>query len=172
MHSTWGKTSNAKGLLSVSSPLTPANVTTTQARNIYLYQPRNLLLTYGLAIFFAFLAICLGLFAYFSNGVSHDISFSTIFCTTRGIHFSSLNAHEKLGALPLDKRIARTMLRFYIPSEAAREANSCGLWGFGLAWAGIWTEKVCLPAMWVLRCVVPMKLVGCIQGRLGAHYSL
>jgi len=40
------------------------------------------------------------LFASFSNGVSYEISFSAIVCTTRNIHFSGLN------------KIGRTKMKF------------------------------------------------------------
>lgn len=89
------------------------NVTTTTPENVYSYQPFNVFLAYALAISFALLANILGIFAYISNDASHENSFSAIFCTTYGIHISGLKAHEKLGELPLDSKVAGTKLRWY-----------------------------------------------------------
>lgn len=94
------------------SPATPTNVTSSHLVNIYSYHPRNVFITYAIVFTFAILANGLGLFAYRNNGVSHDNSFSSIVCTTRDVHLSDLNIHERLGALPLDEKVANTRLRF------------------------------------------------------------
>ena len=113
-----------------SSELT--NVTTITPTNIYVYQPQNVFIAYGIAVIFALLANVLGLFAYFSNGVSHDNSFSSIVCTTRDIHLSKLNAHERLGALPLEKKVGRTKMKFDV-GDMAEAGRGGGRWGFGIA---------------------------------------
>jgi hypothetical protein len=88
-------------------------VTLTFPANIYEYDRRNLLL----ADIFASVAACLanmaGLYAIWKSGASHDLSPSSIICASQGVHFSrDLYASERLGALPLGSRIAKTMLAF------------------------------------------------------------
>lgn len=114
------------------SPLQSTNVTITTPANIYVYQPKNVFISYGIAIFFSLLANIAGLFAFFSNGVSYEISFSAIVCTTRDIHFSGLNAHERIGALPLDKKVGRTKMKFDVGDVAEMERGE-RRWGFGKA---------------------------------------
>ena len=106
------------------APSVPTNVTVIRAQTTYVYSPQPLLLTYGLALSFSFLAVCLGLFAYWSNGVSHDNAFFSIVSTTRGVHFSDLEVHERLGALPLDKKLARAELVFRIPGQSQPESSA------------------------------------------------
>ena len=108
-------------------PPTITNVTTTTPENKYSYHPFDVLLAYALAISFALLANILGIFAYISNNASHVNSFSSIFCTTYGIHISGLNAHEKLGELPLDPKVARRKLSWY-----ERGIEGAGAYGFHL----------------------------------------
>lgn len=120
----------------ISSPLLspgqPANVTTSTPTNIYAYQPQNLFIAYGIAVLVALLANLIGLHAFFTNGVSYDISFSSIVCTTRDIHFSGLNAHERIGALPLDKKVGRTKMKFVV-GGMEEMGKGGGRWGFGKA---------------------------------------
>ncbi len=115
---------------SLLSPLEPMNVTTTTPINIYIYEPRNVLIAYGIAVIFALLANILGIAAYLANGVSHDNNWSSMLCTTRDLHVSKLNAHERLGALPLEKRIGETKVRFDVGDMVEGERGS-GRWGFG-----------------------------------------
>lgn len=103
------------------------NVTTTTPKNIYSYHPFDVLLAYALAISFALLANILGIFAYIFNNASHENSFSSIVCTTYGIHISGLRAHEKLGKLPLDPKVAKRKLSWYM-----RDNEGAGGYGFHL----------------------------------------
>jgi hypothetical protein len=70
-----------------------------------------------------------GLYAIWKSGVSHDLSFSSIVCASHGVHFSKgLHAYDRLGALPLRKRLAETMLAFF------DEKDGKGVrYGFGAA---------------------------------------
>ncbi|KAL8838551.1 MAG: hypothetical protein Q9170_002093 [Blastenia crenularia] len=115
------------------SPAAPTNVTSSYPVNIYSYHPRNVILTYVIVFTFAILANGLGLFAYRANGVSHDNSFSSIVCTTRDVHLSDLNIHERLGALPLDAKVARTRLRFGGEGEKGSGERDGGTQGFAVA---------------------------------------
>ena len=100
------------------------NVTTTIPENIYSYHPFDVLLAYAVAIFFALLANILGLFAYFSNHASYDNSFSSTVFTTHGIHISGLSSHDKLGELPLDPKVARRRLSWYMRDDAGARGYS------------------------------------------------
>lgn len=114
------------------SPAQPVNVTTSSPTNIYVYQPRNVFIAYGIAIFVTLIANLIGLHAFFTNGVSYDLSFSSIVCTTRDIHLSGLNAHERIGALPLDEKVGRTEMRFVV-GGVEEMGKGGGRWGFGKA---------------------------------------
>jgi hypothetical protein len=83
------------------------------------------LIAYAIAGVVALAANAMGLYAFCTSGVSHDLSFSSIACSTHAVHFSRLRAHERLGALPLEPRIARTRLVFHQGAD--------GRWGFGAA---------------------------------------
>lgn len=108
------------------------NVTTTSPANIYVYQPKRVFIAYGIAIFFALVANVLGIWAYFSNGVSHDNSFWSIVTTTRDIHLSKLNEHERLGALPRQRNVGKTKIVFEV-GDMAEGGRGGGRWGFGIA---------------------------------------
>ena len=102
--------------------MTMANATTNAPTNVFTYHRRNLFLAYGIALFFAFIANLLGGFAYFSNGESHDNTFSAIFCSTRDIHIANLNVHERSGALPLKPEVAKMQIIYGKGYD--------GAWGF------------------------------------------
>lgn len=104
------------------------NVTTTTSMNVYSYQPFNVILAYAFAISFALLANILGIFAYISNNASHENSFSATVGTTYAIHISGLKAHEKLGELPLDSKVAGRELKWY-----GRDEGGAKGYGFHLA---------------------------------------
>ena len=109
------------------APRVPTEVTIRSPANIYAYQSQAVIITYSIAGAIAILANVFGLYAFYVSGVGHDLSFSAIACSTHGIHYSDgLEAHEQLGALPLEKRIADTRLRFYSRGDLRR-------WGFGAA---------------------------------------
>ena len=105
------------------APPAPTNITVNQPYLIYLYSPRNLLLTYGIALPVSLLAVILGLVAFAVNGVSHNNSFSSILGTTGGLHDDismHLNPREQSGALPLDKEVAKRKIAFSAPRRKAR----------------------------------------------------
>ncbi len=104
----------------------PTKVDISAPANIYVYESRNVLLAYCITGAVAIAANVLGLYAFWQSRLSYDLSFSAIACSTRGIHFSEgLRAHERCGALPLEKHLARTRLKFYDGDD--------GWWGFGAA---------------------------------------
>jgi len=94
------------------SPSMTTNTTITTSINTYACYSQNLLLLYGLAIFFALLANILGAFAYMRNGVSHDKSFSAILASTRDPGLMGLFHARVLGKLPLPKSVRTAKLKF------------------------------------------------------------
>jgi hypothetical protein len=58
-----------------------ANVTTTSTETVYLYEPLNLILVYSFVLGSSTIAVLCGMFAFYSNGVSHDASVSTFAVT-------------------------------------------------------------------------------------------
>ncbi|MCJ1270074.1 hypothetical protein MMC22_009968 [Lobaria immixta] len=102
------------------SPSVISNVTTTAPLNVYAYEPRNLLVAYAIAILTALLANLIGAVTYISNGLSYDMSFSTILRTTRSADLSQLFKSNDLGAQPLPKSIGQQKLRFGIVAEARK----------------------------------------------------
>jgi hypothetical protein len=95
-----------------SSPSVTQNVTVKASVNTYNYHSENLLLSYGLAIFFALLSNTLGALAYRTNGVSHNKSFSAILTSTRDAGLMELFHAQTLGRLPLPQSVRRARLRF------------------------------------------------------------
>jgi hypothetical protein len=105
-----------------SSPALPQSVTLTAPINLYSFQSHNVLLAYCVAGFVAIVANILGFYAIWTSHESHDVSFSSIVCSTSAIHLGRLRVHERLGVLPLPKTFARTRLKFYYGD---------GRWGWG-----------------------------------------
>jgi hypothetical protein len=96
-------------------PMEQTNLTTvthTTYPNVYEYRPYNLWLAYGIAVASSFIAVLLGLYALWLNGVSHDNSFSSIMASTRNGFLDELTLGHSLGATPMSKVILGTKLRF------------------------------------------------------------
>lgn len=81
-------------------------------RNVYVYSSKNLFLSYGLALGFAFLAVVAGCVSIHHNGASYSNKFSTIIRTTRGQEMEDLVASDdRDGADPLPKYLANARIR-------------------------------------------------------------
>lgn len=52
----------------------------TTVRNIYTYDSRKLMISYGIALLATTIALCFGFYAFFDNGVVHSTAFSAIPC--------------------------------------------------------------------------------------------
>ncbi|THV54258.1 hypothetical protein BGAL_0031g00320 [Botrytis galanthina] len=89
-----------------------ANITTSDTRNIYVYHPLYLVLSYSIGFFLASLCGAIGLYSMHVNGVSHSNSFSAIMLTTRNPDLDILARGKSLGSDPLSKSIKNTKLRF------------------------------------------------------------
>jgi hypothetical protein len=82
------------------------------ARNIYQYNSRNLVISYGIAIAVTAVCVAIGLAATISTGVDHSSSFSTMLATAQNPKLRHLFEGHSLGALPLDDEMRRVKLRF------------------------------------------------------------
>ncbi|EXJ87133.1 hypothetical protein A1O3_04091 [Capronia epimyces CBS 606.96] len=79
----------------------------------FVYQPRTLLIAYGINTLFAFICVMMGVHALLQNGASYTNSFSTIVRVTRDPSLSRLIADEGAlqGAEPVPKHIRRAEVR-------------------------------------------------------------
>ncbi|KAL2426713.1 hypothetical protein ABEF95_012020 [Exophiala dermatitidis] len=79
----------------------------------FVYQPRTLLVTYGVSTLFAFICVVMGVHALLHNGASYTNSFSTIVRVTRDPSFSRLIADEGdlQGAEPVPRHIREAEIR-------------------------------------------------------------
>jgi hypothetical protein len=81
-------------------------------QNTYTYNSRNLLLSYGLALGFALIAVVAGCASIWYNGACYSNRFSTIFRATRGQNMEELVAlNDRTGADPLPKYLAEARIR-------------------------------------------------------------
>jgi hypothetical protein len=87
-------------------------VTRNSTRNIYIYRPFLLLLSYGIALLLTIPSVGLGIYAFHSNGVAHSNAFSAIIATTRNPGLDVLSEENSLGAFPLDKEAAKVRLKY------------------------------------------------------------
>jgi hypothetical protein len=81
-------------------------VTRSYTRNTYSYSQRNLLLSYGIALFLTLLASISGCLAIFHNGASYTHKFSTILRTTTGLG-ELVEKEDRTGADPLPIYLSR-----------------------------------------------------------------
>ncbi|KAF7881076.1 uncharacterized protein EAF02_006967 [Botrytis sinoallii] len=94
-----------------SSSTEYANVTTSDTRNVYVYHPLYLVLSYSIGFFLASLCGAIGFYSMHVNGVSHSNSFSAIMLITRNADLDILAREKSLGSDPLPKSIKNTKLR-------------------------------------------------------------
>lgn len=87
---------------------------------------------YAVAIVASLLCVCVGLRAQLVNGVSHGTSFSSIMCSTRNKTLDELTKGYSLAALPLDKSIKNTELKFGLFKETGNGQGIVKRVGFGL----------------------------------------
>jgi hypothetical protein len=123
-------------LFSADRTLSPLGFDTTVnvavSANIYAYNAVNLAAAYAVAIAASMLCVCVGLRALVVNGVSHGTSFSSIMCSTRNKTLDEITKGYSLGALPLDKSIKDTELKFGLFKETGNDQGTVKRVGFGL----------------------------------------
>lgn len=78
----------------------------------YSYAPRNLIITYIIAIFTTISCGIIAARSYISNGIAWSSSFSSIIAITRNHDLDVLMRGWSLGAKPMDESLAKTRLRF------------------------------------------------------------
>ncbi|KAF4637023.1 hypothetical protein G7Y89_g1067 [Cudoniella acicularis] len=76
------------------------------------YKHTILLLSYGLAIFFALLANLSGAYAYLRNGVAHDRGFAAVMAATRDPHIGEGFDERMAGRLPVQRKIRDMKMRY------------------------------------------------------------
>ncbi|KAJ4855368.1 uncharacterized protein T069G_10926 [Trichoderma breve] len=104
--------------------------------NVYSYNRRVLIITYAVVFLVTLIALLIGGAAYFKNGVSHQLSFSTFMSTTRNYRLDELTAGSSMGAMPLRDSIKSTKLQFGFLRNADEEADreeAMRRVGFGLS---------------------------------------
>ncbi|KAH8670218.1 hypothetical protein BGZ60DRAFT_527700 [Tricladium varicosporioides] len=94
------------------SPNSTTTVHQTVSVNRYSYNPRSLLLAYGLAIGATLLANSIGVYAYIENGAAHDKKFSSVLGATREAELGELFCHKTQGKLPVPKDTKTTLLKY------------------------------------------------------------
>ncbi|KIW34877.1 uncharacterized protein PV07_01624 [Cladophialophora immunda] len=97
----------------VGEDQTTASAVRQRFESQFVYEPRALLVAYGLSAFFALICVLLGVHALLHNGASYTNSFSTIVRVTRDPALSRLIADEGdlQGAEPVPKHIHRAEVR-------------------------------------------------------------
>lgn len=91
---------------------TPVDVTTSLAKNIYAYHPRDLLLAYALGAFATLICLAIGMSAIFRNQSAHSNSFSAILRATRNPDLDGLVSDADTGgAEPPPKGLGETIVR-------------------------------------------------------------
>jgi len=99
----------------LTSPnLTLANFTIPQ--NVYQYNSKNLVISYSLAIAFAIIAVGIGFWALYENGVAHSTSFSAIMAATQNPDIAVLSEGSSIGVIR--KEVKATNLRFGVIEES------------------------------------------------------
>ncbi|KAJ9616449.1 hypothetical protein H2200_000167 [Cladophialophora chaetospira] len=99
------------GQIGADTTTAPANRLTFQSQ--FVYEPRTLLIAYGISMLFALICVLLGVHALLRNGASYTNSFSTVVRVTRDPALSRLIADEGdlQGAEPVPKHIRRAEVR-------------------------------------------------------------
>jgi len=89
------------------------NATLSVIQNQFVYQPRDLMLAYGVGILATAVCVCLGGFAILKSGGSFSYKFSTIFRFLQNVQFS-LHQEETIkgNADPLPRNIERLSLSY------------------------------------------------------------
>lgn len=86
----------------------PVHVTTYP--NTFVYEPRDLLIAYGLSLFCAIVCSLIGLHAFYVNNASYQNAFSTFVRVTGDQELHSLASHDDTGADPVPKRLAKARI--------------------------------------------------------------
>jgi len=89
---------------------TDVNVTILSTPNVYTYDSRKLLISYGCAIIATLGVVILGVVIFSMNGISHDTSFSAVMTTTRNPDLDALSIGQSISAI--GKELEETELKF------------------------------------------------------------
>ncbi|PSN67106.1 hypothetical protein BS50DRAFT_676739 [Corynespora cassiicola Philippines] len=123
-------TVNLVGLDLTSQNNTLAEVLFEPSEILYVYEPRNLIITYVCTGLVSLIAVMFGIAALHENGVAHSLKFSAIMDATRSPELATITGDCGLG-MPIDKTAGQTKLRFGL-LEGVKEGDSHKV-GFVLA---------------------------------------
>ncbi|CZR68527.1 uncharacterized protein PAC_18426 [Phialocephala subalpina] len=88
------------------------DVTTTTAATVYLYEPTNLILSYGFALLFSTTSVLIGIVALRHNGISHDASVSTFAIAMQSDEIKDALGKHPLDSKPLGKELRQLKFQF------------------------------------------------------------
>ena len=98
-------------------------MTTFDEVNVYVYAPRLLYISWGIAILYALFAVAVGFLSLIKNGYSYSNNFSTVLRTTRHVELDTLLVPDaKTGADPLPKSLAKRAIT--IKSHMGADSDS------------------------------------------------
>jgi hypothetical protein len=100
----------------------PVNVTFSHFRNVSSYSQRDLLLSYGVALFLTLLASIARCIGIYRNGASYTQKFSTRLRTTTGLG-QVVAENDRTGADPLPKYLSRARVKLGGGGQAALELD-------------------------------------------------
>lgn len=120
---------------------TDAQTTTSTTTLVYFYNRRSLLLSYFVAVGVCFAILVAGFYALWSNGVSHNSSFSGILCTTRNAELDDIAEGHWLGSQPLSDEIQNHKLQFGNISDARQSGARVEHPAFGVPAAVVKLRK-------------------------------
>ena len=86
-------------------------VTVQTPQNVYQYNPRNLILAYGIGVFIATAIVVVGFICIWGSSKSFGASFSVILRTTRNPELDALvTSSDTSGAEPISKELAESKI--------------------------------------------------------------
>jgi len=113
---------------SLSHELLLTNVEAQSSRQIYVYRPKNLAISYGLGISLTFCAFLYGIYTYVQNGrISYDNLFSSIAGSSQHPAMAKIAAERPLDLDLMDKKLYNTRWRMGEYSVPVRDANRAQL---------------------------------------------
>ena len=106
----WTNTNGNSALRKSKSETNPTPITVTTYPITYKYVAYELLMPYGLALFFALLCAAIGSYAFFRNHASYRNAFSSFIRATSGHEVHAMLVSDSNGADPLPDDLARVQI--------------------------------------------------------------
>ncbi|KAH8685694.1 hypothetical protein BGZ60DRAFT_522978 [Tricladium varicosporioides] len=115
---------SSSNLVSQNAQTVP--VTYFTAQNIYLYDAKNLVISYSIAALFTLFVLTIGFLSLKFNGVAHSTSFSAIIATTRNAELDAVSKGHSLGALPAGLQGVRLRFGELVGNGGMKEGMAVG----------------------------------------------